>query len=173
MQSLCPREGEHVCACASVCDVCTCGGCCDAGLLSPVSSLINTLLPATMASLSSSSRYSVRPKRSATSQLCKPCFAVPSGSLLGMVGWVALPPWAHSPLESSGIQAHTCPFCGGPFYACPALPSSSRHLADTRMVILVLVPLIVFLQDRGSSGERTADLSSHFALKPGTEVRKM
>ena len=124
MQSLCPREGERVCACVSVCggDVCTCGGCCDAGLLSPASSLINMLLPATMASLSSSSHYSVGPERSATSQLHKPHLAVPSGSLLGMVEWLALPLWAHSPLESSGIQAHTCPFWGPfPCLSCSAL----------------------------------------------------
>lgn len=35
------------------------------------------------------------------------------------------------------------------------------------MVILVLVPLTVFLQDRRGRVERTSGPSSHFALKPG------
>lgn len=40
---------------------------------------------------------------------------------------------------------------GGPFHARPAPPSSSRHLAVTRMVILVLV-LLFFSKISGAVG---------------------
>ena len=139
----------------------------------PSHHLTNTLLPATVASLSISSCYSGGPQRPSDhpvthSLICCPWWVPgrhdgvvgpsPEGMLHSGGLWAAL--------VESGIHSHTCPF-RGPFHPCPALRSewtgSSRlcfqvpgAITDNRTVVLVLIPLTVFSpRSQWGEGSRT------------------